>query len=95
MLKRFPLEAIVWVLGLTALAFLETGNNHFSICPLKNAGLDFCPGCGLGTSISLLFHGQVLESFEAHPLGLFAVITLSFRIVNLTKLYLKYYGKSY
>ncbi|MEX2232255.1 MAG: DUF2752 domain-containing protein [Cyclobacteriaceae bacterium] len=70
-------------------------HSHFSLCPLKNAGWDLCPGCGLGMSISLLFHGQISESFQAHPLGIFALIILSFRIIDLTKQYLQNYGKSY
>jgi hypothetical protein len=95
MLKRIPIEAIVWTSGLAFLAWIDSGNDHFSLCFLKNAGFDFCPGCGLGRSISLLFHGQLYDSLQAHPLGIFAVIVLSFRIVNLTKLYFRNYGKSY
>lgn len=94
MLKRIPWEGFVWLGGLTALALLS-GEAHFSLCPLKNAGLGFCPGCGLGRSISLLFRGEFQASLQAHPLGIFAVIILSFRIVNLTKLHIRNYGKSY
>lgn len=92
--KRFPFEALFWLAGLVILATLNPGISHFSICPLKNVGLNFCPGCGLGTSISLFFRGQIWESVTTHPLGIFAVIVLSFRIINLIKLYLRY-GKSY
>lgn len=94
MLKRIPVELLVWVTGLLLLAFMETGG-HFTLCPLKNAGWDFCPGCGLGRSISLLFKGDLTASLEVHPLGIFAVIILSFRILNLTKHYFQNYGKSY
>lgn len=95
MLKLIPAEAIIWVTGLILLATLDTGGNHLSLCPLKNAGYEFCPGCGLGTSISRVFHGEFYASLQAHPLGIFAVVILSFRIVNLTKLYFRNYGKSY
>lgn len=95
MLKRVPLEAITWTAGLVMLACLNSGNNHFTLCPLKNAGFDWCPGCGLGQSISLLFQGDFRLSFQTHPLGFFAVIVLSFRIIKLTKSYLQNYGKSY
>jgi hypothetical protein len=95
MLKRLPVEALIWLSGLLVLAFPDTSSNHFSLCPLNNAGLDFCPGCGLGKSINLLFRGELSKSFDSHPLGIFAVIVLSFRIVNLTKQYLQNYGKSY
>ena len=95
MLKRIPIEAIVWTTGLALLACMDSGTDHFSLCPLENAGLDLCPGCGLGKSVSLLFHGHLYDSLRAHPLGIFAVLVLSFRIVNLTKLYFRNYGKSY
>lgn len=95
MRKRLPFEALVWLSGLLTLFFLDVGNNHFTLCPLKNAGLDFCPGCGLGKSISLLFRGQLSQSLDAHPLGIFAVIILSFRIIKLTKQYIENYGQSY
>jgi hypothetical protein len=95
MLKRIPFEAACWFTGLLVLALSAAAETHFSLCPLKNAGLSFCPGCGLGRSISLLFQGDLLASFRTHPLGIFAVIILSFRIANLTKHYIKHYGKSY
>jgi hypothetical protein len=94
-LKRIPLEAIVWFSGLIVLAFYEPTQNHVSICPLYRLGFDFCPGCGLGRSISFLFHGEIIRSLTTHPLGIFAVIVLSFRIVHLLKHYLKFYGTRY
>ncbi|MGC1241419.1 MAG: DUF2752 domain-containing protein [Chryseosolibacter sp.] len=95
MLKRIPVEAICWLAGLVVLAASDTAASHFSLCPLKNAGLGFCPGCGLGRSVTLLFHGDILRSFQTHPLGVFAVIVLSYRIAQLTKQYFQHYGKSY
>ena len=94
MLKRIPVELVVWVTGLLFLAVAEP-DGHFTLCPLKNAGWNICPGCGLGHSVSLLFKGEFAASVEAHPLGIFAVIILSFRIINLTKHYVHNYGKSY
>lgn len=94
MLRRIPFEALIWASGLIALA-MSSSETHFTLCPLQNAGLEFCPGCGLGRSIGLFFRGQFQASLQAHPLGIFAVIVLSFRIVNLTKLYIRNYGKSY
>ncbi|HET7179898.1 MAG TPA: DUF2752 domain-containing protein [Chryseosolibacter sp.] len=94
-LRRFPFEALCWAAGLLSLALLNPTTGHFSICPLKNLGFDFCPGCGLGTAISFLFHGDLTASFHAHPLGIFAVVVLSFRIIDLTQQYVKSYGKSH
>lgn len=95
MLRRIPFEALIWVTALLILAFAGTGPGHFTLCPLKNAGFTFCPGCGLGSSVSFLLHGEFTASLQSHPLGFFAVIVLSFRIINLTKLYIQNYGKSY
>lgn len=95
MAKNFPFEAIFWFTALCLLALLNPASGHVSLCPFYNAGLTFCPGCGLGRSINLFFHGEMLASFHHHPLGFFAVIILSFRIVDLTKQYLKNYGQSF
>ena len=94
MLNRIPLEALIWISGLLLLAFAGT-DSHFTICPLKNAGLNFCPGCGLGKSITLLFHGELANSFAAHPLGIFALFVLTFRIITLLRQHIQNYGKSY
>jgi hypothetical protein len=93
--KQLPLEAIVWVSGLIILAFYEPSQHHISICPLDRLGFSFCPGCGLGRSISFLFHGEIIQSITTHPLGIFAVIILSFRVIHLSKLYLNSHGKNY
>jgi hypothetical protein len=94
MLKRYPFEALIWSTGLLILALFDT-SGHFTLCPLKNAGLEFCPGCGLGKSISLLFQGELSVSLKTHPLGIFALFILSFRIIILLKQYFQNYGKSY
>jgi hypothetical protein len=79
-------EASVWILGLTYLLLIHSpGDTHFTICPLANLGIDFCPGCGLGNSISYLFKGDFISSFAAHPLGIFALIVLTLRIFTIIK----------
>ena len=79
------LEAVIWIV---ALAYLITINpyqdNHFTFCVFHNLGIEFCPGCGLGRSVSMIFHGDFIGSFKTHPLGLFALIILVYRIINLT-----------
>src|SRR5688572_6439077 len=93
-LKSFPTELVIWIVGLTSLAFIDPHQAHYSFCPLNNLGFDFCPGCGLGKSISFLFRGDLKASVDAHWLGGFAVIVLSFRIINLTFNHIKTYGKT-
>ena len=95
-LRSLPVEAIVWATALVALAIHHPGSGtHFVLCPLSHFGFDFCPGCGLGRSISFVFHGDFPAAYHAHPLGIFAVIILLYRIVTLTLLHLKLYGKNH
>jgi len=79
-------EAAAWILGLSFLIFIHfPGETHFTICPLANLGIDFCPGCGLGNSISYLFRGDLISSFHSHPLGIFALIVIVLRIISIIK----------
>lgn len=85
--KIIGFETLIWISGLVYLAFFSTlDQTHFTICPLANAGIDFCPGCGLGHSITQFFHGNFIESFNTHPLGFFALIIIIYRIYSLLKL---------
>ena len=61
---------------------------HYSFCLFKMLGLPFCPGCGLGHSISYLFHGNIKASLSSHPLGIFAVVIISLRIYKLLQIHL-------
>ncbi|HEY4197532.1 MAG TPA: DUF2752 domain-containing protein [Mucilaginibacter sp.] len=88
MIKRLfskYLELIFWVAALTALAFTDpAGAAHFSLCPLKVMGITWCPGCGLGHSISWLFRGNITNSFHAHWLGIPALLIILYRVYTLT-----------
>jgi hypothetical protein len=86
LLKLFSFEAAAWISGLLILFLISPGyESHFNLCLFKNIGLDFCPGCGMGRSISYLLHGDFSASFKSHPLGAIAVAVLSFRIYSLIK----------
>jgi Protein of unknown function (DUF2752) len=78
------IEPIVWI---AAFVFLAIHNpytqSEFSFCPLKNIGFHYCPGCGLGRSVSFLLHGDVASSFRTHILGIPATIILTFRTLTL------------
>lgn len=84
--RMLGLEGLVWVSALIYFAFfVNPGKIHFTICPLANIGIDICPGCGLGNSISYIFRGEILNSISAHPLGLVAILIISYRIITLTQ----------
>ncbi len=93
-LVKFPGELLFWVAALLFI-FFTTGpihEAHFSLCPLSNVGIDFCPGCGLGHSIGHILRAEIIESFSAHPLGVFALGVMLFRIYTLIKNQIKNYG---
>jgi len=84
--KLLGFEAIIWTAGLLYLIFLHTpGEKEFTICPFYNLGIDFCPGCGLGDSISYLINGEFISSFQTHPLGIFALLIITFRVITIIK----------
>lgn len=77
-------EPAIWVAALMFLALIDPdAAPAFSLCPLQNLGLAFCPGCGLGLSISYVLHGEMLRSLEVHPLGIAATVILVWRICSL------------
>jgi len=77
-------EPIMWIAAFVFLAIHDPySQSEFSICPLKNLGFHYCPGCGLGRSISFLFHGDSIASFHTHILGIPATIILFFRTLTL------------
>ena len=81
-----PLELTFWIGGLAVLFFLDPiGSPPFDLCLHKFIGLDFCPGCGLGRSVSFLLHGDPVQSLSTHLLGPFALIVIVYRIIVLTK----------
>jgi len=83
-------ELAFWVAGLICLALANpTNQSHFTLCPLKLLGFKWCPGCGLGHSISFLFHGDIKNSFHAHWLGIPALGIILNRIYVLAKLRLR------
>lgn len=80
------LEAIVWASALLWLALVDPiGGTHITLCPLKNLGMEWCPGCGLGMAVSRALHGELAESLHRHVLGVPAVLILGWRIAVLAR----------
>lgn len=88
-IKSFPLELGFWITSLMLLAMANPHEHHFTLCPLANLGIDWCPGCGLGRSISSLFQGELKESFNFHWFGLPALMLIIYRIVKLVRIEIK------
>lgn len=85
-----PLELLFWLTGLLLLGLADPqvkgGHHHFTLCPLANLGFSWCPGCGIGRSITQLMHGNFAESFNQHWFGLPALFIIGWRIVVLVRL---------
>ncbi|OWK71509.1 DUF2752 domain-containing protein [Pedobacter sp. AJM] len=85
-IKNFPLELMFWVMALVLLATANGHEHHFTLCPLANLGYQgWCPGCGLGRSISHIFHGDFAESFAEHWFGFPALLIIVYRIYILIR----------
>ena len=85
--RLIPLEAWIWIAGLIYLFFINPYQPQtFTLCPFHNLGLDFCPGCGLGRSIAFFYHGDILHSLKAHPLGMAGLAIIIYRIYFLIKM---------
>ncbi|HEY1024453.1 MAG TPA: DUF2752 domain-containing protein [Sphingobacteriaceae bacterium] len=84
MRPRFPAELLCWITALILLFFAANDSvAHFTLCPLSQLGLEWCPGCGLGRSVGALLHGDLVASLRFHWFGLPALMILFFRIVQL------------
>lgn len=88
-LSPIPLEALIWFTALCWFAMSEPGaGSSRTLCLFRNLGIENCPGCGLGSSVSYALHGQFYSSLHAHILGMPAVLILLSRIGSLLKGYL-------
>ena len=84
--RLVSLEGLIWISALIYLAFFNNpAEAHFTICPLSNLGFEYCPGCGLGSSISKLFRGEFSQSFGTHLLAIPALLIILYRIFSLIK----------
>jgi hypothetical protein len=74
-------EWSILLIGLILLAFMDPTRQSLSLCLFDVAGI-FCPGEGLGRSISYIFRGMWSEAWNSHPAGFIAVPVLSVRILQ-------------
>lgn len=79
------LEWMVFSAGLLLLAFMNPENAGTSLCFFEWVGINFCPGEGLGHSITHTFRGDISKAFQAHMAGPAAVFILSGRVIYIWK----------
>ncbi|HMM11839.1 MAG TPA: DUF2752 domain-containing protein [Bacteroidales bacterium] len=77
-------EVMIWLTAMLLLAFVPPEQSQQTLCVWHHLGIGHCPGCGLGHSIADLFKGRIASSFLKHPMGIFAVVVIVWRIFRLT-----------
>lgn len=80
------LELLFWVTALIVLFFLPVEKTATSLCLFSLLGVGSCPGCGLGHAIYYALHLHPVQSFQYHPIGIFAVLVIFMRIRQLIHL---------
>lgn len=70
-------EVIIWNGALILLGVMNV--NDTSLCLLKNMGITWCPGCGLGHAIHYALHFEFEKSFQEHILGIPATLILFYQ----------------
>jgi len=84
-LKRLDLELVFLVASLLSFALSNPENEHFNLCIFKWLNFNYCPGCGLGHSITWFFHGDFSKAYESHFFGIPAVFIILHRIIQLVR----------
>ncbi|MEX0843662.1 MAG: DUF2752 domain-containing protein [Balneolaceae bacterium] len=77
------LEWVVFSIGLILLGIMNPENFGTSLCLFEFAGIDFCPGEGLGHSIAYTFRGDFSSAMKANMAGPAAILILSLRILHI------------
>lgn len=84
--KKIDMESLFWLIAFIYLSIIDPYTpKHLDMCLFSLVGIDNCPGCGLGKSISMIFHGDFIGSFHSHILGIPAIILIVKRIYTLMK----------
>jgi len=78
-------EWAVLAAALILMALIDPSAERASFCIIDKFGFTFCPGCGLGRSVALLFRGEVTASVSMHPAGILAAPILLARIMSIIK----------
>ena len=74
-------EIIAFSAGLLALALMDPNTAiGESLCLFDRVGIAFCPGEGLGHSISYTFRGEIHNAMEANVLGPLSISVIGYRI---------------
>ena len=78
-------EWILLVCAMIAMALINPYEHTHTLCLFENLGITFCPGEGFGRSVALMVRGELIESFQMHPLGIPGSVIISHRIYSIFK----------
>lgn len=78
-------EWVIFGAGLLLLGLMNPDSVGTSLCMFDLIGLEYCPGEGLGHSISYTFRGDFTAALESHLAGPLAVVVLGLRILYIWK----------
>jgi len=73
-------EWLALATGLILLALMDPLTQAQTLCPIERLGFEYCPGEGLGRSVSYAFRGDFVASFYSHPAGIAAILIITGRI---------------
>ncbi len=76
-LKKYS-EVILWNGALLVISFMNV-DSATSFCILKNMGIVWCPGCGIGHAIHYALHFEFTKSIQTHVLGIPAALVLLYQ----------------
>lgn len=77
------MELLFWLTALVLLFFLPVQKTENTLCLFSLLGIGQCPGCGLGHAVCYALHLHPIQSFQHHPMGIFAVLVIFMRIRQL------------
>lgn len=76
-------EWLALATGLILLALMDPLSQAQTLCPIERLGFSYCPGEGLGRSVSHAFRGDLKASFYSHPAGIAAILIITGRIISI------------
>ena len=76
-------ELLFWLSALLLLYCMNVDDANPSLCFFRFAGIEHCPGCGIGHAINSALHFKFEQSYQQHKFGIPAVLIISHRIFQL------------
>jgi hypothetical protein len=76
------IQPLLWTIVLVMLFFMDRDSSSGSLCLFRFIGIENCPGCGIGHSMSEALHFNFSRSLETHLMGIPASFFLLLYIIR-------------